>query len=676
MALQTILLAPGVNAEATDTLNVATISQSQLVRFKLSGTFVLVEKMGGWQKYYPAPVNSPVRELHAWVDLAATTHLAIAAEQSLTVLTNGTANDITPATLVSNVAVNFSTTNASNVITVVDANIITTALDSIYIQTPISIGGLLLQGSYQISLTLSSTSYQFKAASNATSTVSNGGVVPVFSTTNNSSSVNVQMTGHGLSVGNSFSVPTPTTVGGLTVSGYYVVQSVVDANNFTINNTYVATSTASGSMNGGNAEITYYITIAPIANPGGYGVGPYGLGGYGIGVTPSPTAGNPMVTTNYTLDNWGEIIMACPTGGAIYRWSADAGFNNATRILTAPIANGGIFISNPYQILIAWGSSIGSVQDPLLIAWSDSGNFNTWTATALNQAGTYRIPTGSKIMGALQGPQFGFIWTDIDVWAMTYVQPPFVFGFNKLAAECGLIARHAACVTNSTVYWMGNNQFYQYAGQGVQPIVCSVWDVIFQDLDLNNLDKIYAGTNNGFGEIMWFFPSLSGGTGEVDSYVKYNFVLQCWDYGRLARTAWIDQSVLGQPIGGDPNGFVFQHEVANDADGQAMGEFFETGFARISDGDQMMFVDWMLPDFTHGMFNGPQNATLQITFKYLDYPNQQEKIKGPYQVNATVLYRNPRLRGRQIAMRIEGTGLGGWWRMGGLRYRSAPDGKR
>lgn len=676
MPLQTIRLSPGVNVEATDTQNATTITASQLIRFKPSGEMVLVEKMGGWQKFYPASVGSPVRALRAWSDIAAASHLAIAAETSLNILTNGAMQPITPFLTTDNVAVDFSTTSGSNVVTIVDAGLVTSTLDSIVITTPISVGGLVLQGAYPITLTLSSTSYQIKATSNATSTVSHGGAVPIFGTTLNSAAINVNIINHGQTVGTNFSVPTPTTVGGLTVSGIYVVQSVIDSAHFTINASYTATSTTTGNMNGGNAQILYYITTSPTLPAAGFGVSTYGPGAYGIGVAPVPTAGATLTTKNWSLDNWGEILMACPTNGAIYQWSPDGGYTAASKIVTAPIASGGIFIANPSQILIAWGSSIGSVRDPLLVSWSDSGNYYQWSATALTQAGSYRIPTGSKIIGALQGPQFGFIWTDVDVWSMTYIQPPFVFGFNKLADECGLIGQHAACATNSTVYWMGNNSFYQYAGQGVQPIVCSVWDAVFQDLDQSNLNKITAASNNGFGEVSWFYPSISGGTGEVDSYVKFNFILNCWDYGKLNRTAWIDQSVLGQPIGANSLGYVYQHEVANEADGVAMGEWFETGYAQIAEGEQLMFVDWMIPDFTYGKFKGPQTAALNITLKYTDYPDKPERSKGPYQVTSVTSYRNPRLRAREVRMRIEGAGLGGWWRLGGLRYRAAPDGKR
>lgn len=676
MPLQTITLDAGVNAESTKTLNAAVIQESQLIRFKAAGKMVLVEKLGGWEKFYPASIGSPIRDLHAWMDTNATAHLAIGAELSLSVLTNGSLTNLTPRLFVSDTAPDFSTTAGDPVVTVVDPNIANSILNTIYIATPVAVGGIILQGSYAVTSTLSPTSYQITASSNAVSTVANGGALPVFTTTLNSASVSVNLTSHGYGVGSTFAIFTPTTVGGLTLDGSYLVQSVIDADNFTINAPTLATSAASATMNGGDVQIIYYITVSPTIPAAGYGVGPYGSGGYGLGIAPTPTPGTPITATNWTLDNWGGILLACQADGAVYNWSPDSGYSVASRVMNAPLVNGGIFVSNPYQILVAWAASINGVQDPLLVSWSDSGDYTNWSVSALTQAGSYRIPTGSRIVGGLQGPQFGFIWTDIDVWAMQYIQPPLVFGFTKLATECGLIARHAACVVNSTVYWMGSNQFYQYAGAGVQPIVCSVWDFVFQDLDTDNLDKIHVASNNGFGEVAWYFPSLSGGTGEVDSYVKFNFILNCWDFGRLDRTAWIDQSVLGQPIGANSAGYIYQHEITNDADGAPMGEYFETGYAQIAQGEELTFIDWMIPDFRYGKFNAPQTASLNITLKYTDYPGQTEKSKGPYQVASITSYRNPRIRGREIGMRIEGTGIGGWWRMGGLRYRGAPDGKR
>lgn len=677
MPIQSIALVPGVNAEITPALGQAQVVNSQLVRWRMAGNQVLLEKLGGWQKFYPLSFGSAVRALHAWEGINSDTHLAVGCESSLNVITDGTAQGVTPRTLITNPTVDFSTTNGSAAVTIVDAGITVTVYDSIYLLTPVSVGGLVLQGAYQIGNVVSASSYRITASANATSTVADGGAVPIFTTTSGSPSVNVQLDNHGELVGGQFQVPTPTTVGGITISGAYIVQSIVDANNFTITATAAAASSASASMNGGNASIEYFIAISPTVPSAGYGVGAYGDGAYGIGVSPSPSPGNPITTSNWTLDNWGEILLACPKDGPIYQWSPDSGFSNATKIFTAPLVNGGIFVSNTAQILVAWASSTASVQDPLLIQWSDSGDYTNWTASALTQAGNFRIPTGSKIVGGFAGPQSNIIWTDLDVWAMDYIEPPLVYGFNKLATNCGLIARHAYATADADVYWMGNKQFYRMRGGSVESIPCPVWDFIFQDLDTNNLDKICCASNNGFGEVAWYFPSKSGGTGEIDSYVKVNTDLGfIWDFGRLQRTAWIDQSVVGQPIGATATGLVYQHEVSPDADGQPMLSSFTTGFFQVADGNLLNFVDLIIPDFRYGYDESPPGATLSLSMTFTDYPGASALTVGPYNMTNTVPFINTRLRARYASMTIGSADLGYFWRMGNLKIRSVPDGMR
>jgi len=686
MPLQTVTLQAGVNAELTAAQAQATIISSQLVRFKGAGNNrlqtgivvpdILVEKLGGWTKFYPLSLGSPVRDLHAWEGLNADTHLAAGCETSLDVISSGVAVDVTPHTLITNPAVDFSTTSGGATVTIVDAGLTPSTFDSIFLLTPVSVGGLILSGAYQIITVAGSTSYTITAASNATTTVSHGGAVPVFTTTVSSPFVNVQLTGHGETVGETFAASVPTTVGGIVISGGYIIQAVVDANNFTIINSVSATSSATGAMNGGNAAIEYFIGSTPNVPPAGYGVGTYGTGSYGIGISPTPTPGTPITTSNWTLDNWGEVLIACPANGPIYTWSPDSGFSTANKIVGAPLINGGIFVSNSAQILIAWASSLGGVQDPLLVQWSDSGDYTNWSVSALTQAGNYRIPTGSKIVGGMAGPQFNLIWTDLDVWAMDYVEPPLVYGFNKLATNCGLIGRHAYATADASVYWMGNKQFYVMTGGSVTSIPCPVWDFIFQDLDTNHLDKIYCASNNGFGEVAWYFPSKSGGTGEIDSYVKVNTDLgYAWDFGRLQRTAWIDQSVVGQPIGADASGYVYQHEISPDADGQPMLSSFSTGYFQVADGDQLNFIDWCIPDFREGTYAGAASAILDLSINFTDYPGSPAQTVGPFNITSTTPFVNPRLRARYAALMIGSSNLGSFWRMGGLKLRATPDGR-
>lgn len=676
MPLATVKLAPGVNQEITQAQGMAQITSSQLIRFKYAGNEILPEKLGGWQKFYPLSFGSVVRDLHAWEGINADTHLAIGCTASLNVLTDGVPQDVTPQTDTTNDTPSFTTVNTSNLVTIDDTNITVSEFDSVFILTPVAVGGLIIQGAYPINTVLDSDTYTILAASDANADVSAGGAVPSFTTASGSALVNVELVANGYAIGTVFPIPTPTTVGGITLSGAYLVQAITDADNFTIIASSAATSTDTVSMNGGDVSILYFIGNAPAGVSAGYGIGAYGDGGYGLGIVPPTTPGTPITATNWDLDNWGEVLIATPANGPIYIWSPDSGFPVGTKIVGAPLINGGAFVAQPAQFVIAWASSQNGVQDPLSVHWSTSGDYTDWTVSSQTQAGGYRLPTGSKIVGGCAGPNFNVLWTDVDVWSMDYIEPPLIFGFNAIATNCGLISQHGFATLNATIMWMSNNQFCRLRGEVVESVPCSVWDFVFQDLDLDNADKIHAGSNSLFNELVWYFPSLSGGTGDCDSYVKYNPLLNTWDSGRLARTAWIDQSPVGQPIGGGPQGYVYQHEVSPDADGQPMISWLETGYFEIADGEMLSFVDWILPDFKYGVEDGDNGAILQITLSFGDYPTSEPKTKGPYSVSSVTPYVNSRLRGRFVGLRIESQDLGSFWRLGALKVRSAPDGRR
>lgn len=675
MPLSTIKIAPGVNAEITDAQGMAQITSSQLIRFKFAGNEVLPEKLGGWQKFYPLALGSVPRDLHAWEGINNDTHLAAGCEQSLNIITDGVLQNVTPRTQTTNNAPNVETINGNPEVTINDPGITVSAFDSIYILTPISIGGIILQGPYAIETVLDADSYTIIVPNAPTATAGPGGDLPEFATTIDSAFVNVELADHGYVVGQVFAIPTPTTVGGITLQGAYLVQAVVDVDNFTIISSVTAASTDTEEMNAGDAQIVYYIGLAPSPTLAGYGTGGYGAGGYGTGIVPPTTPGTPIVATNWTLDNWGEVLIATPANQSIYTWSPDSGFPVAVRIVDAPLINGGAFVAQPAQILVAWASSQGGVQDPLSIMWADAGDYTNWAVTSQTQAGGFRLPTGSKIVGGGAGPNFNIIWTDVDCWSMDYIEPPLVFGFNNVGTNCGLLCRHGWAILNSVVYWISNNTFCRLRGETVETIPCSIWDVIFQDLDTDNVDKIHAGSNSLFGELVWYYPSRSGGTGDCDSYAKYNPLLNTWDYGRLPRTAWIDQSPVGPPVGASPAGLLFQHEVSPDADGQPLVSWFQTGFWEIADGDQLQFVDWIFPDFKWGLYNGDQQAVVNITFRYGDYPNSVTKMVGPLSFTKESLYQNPRLRGRYVGIMVQSEDLGSFWRLGAVKIRSAPDGR-
>jgi hypothetical protein len=688
-------LLPGVDQNKTPALNEAAISYSQLIRFIPDRTLGgLVQKLGGWTKYFGSTINSIVRCLWAWEDTNSNSYLGVGAEGvaaggggALSVIVSGGISDITPQKTTVNPAVSISTTSGSNQITVTDTGRNINNYDVVDIQTQISVGGLILFGQYQCYAVPAANTYYIYATdvlgnpALATSTVVTGGAVAQYATTNLSDLVSVTLNNHGYVAGDTYPALVATTVGGVTIYGNYSVVSVTSANVFVISASNSATSTTTGFQNSGNAHYVYYRGIGPTPPAAGYGRGPYGVGGYGTGISATGALGTPINAIDWTLDNWGEIFISNPLNGPIYQWSPVSGNIVANVIPEAPSVNQGMFVAMPQRQIIAFGSTTNGIIDPLLIRWCDVNDYNQWIPSITNQAGSYRIPKGSRIVQGIQAGQQGLIWTDLGCWAMQYAGPPYVYQFNELGTGCGLIGRKAAGSMSGTVYWMGQSQFYRLSGNGIEPIRCPVWDVIFQDLDTDNLDKIRFAANSRFGEITWYYPTNSNG-GEINAYVKYNVVLDQWDFGEntaqnpyVARTAWINESVLGPPIGAGTNTYLYQHETSTDADGQPMYSSFQTGYFVITEADNKMFVDQVWPDMKWGYYGGVQNANLKLSFYVTDFAGQTPITYGPYNLTQNTTYITPRFRGRLVSIKMESEDIGSFWRLGNTRYRFQPDGK-
>ena len=600
-----------------------------------------------------------------------------------------------------------------------------------YVGQPIYVGGVdtaNFNGSFTVTaidtftVTYTQTGISTAASStggNVSPRVTLGGVPPEFTTSSGVATVTVDLANHGYQVGDTFNVPIATSVGGISVSGLYTVTKVNTANQFEITAEFAATSNDNAYENSGNLRVVSFVSIVS-ADQGDnfvYGGGVYGEGTYGNGFVPTPNSGTAITATDWTFDNWGSILVACPKNGALYFWQpVGSAVQNLGYMPNAPVYNTGAFVAMPQRQVIAYGSSFGSIQDPLLVRWCDLEDFTTWQGTANNQAGSYRIPTGSRIVGGLQGPQQGLLWTDLDVWAMQYIGPPFIYGFNKIGANAGLISQKAAGQMGGVVYWMSQKQFFKFGGNGVEVIPCPIWDQVFQNffpgVDANGnpyTDRIRCAPNSQFNEITWYFPahytndidpatgialdSQQIGTGEVNAYVKYNVALNQWDYGYqhpdnpdvlVGRTAWIDQSVLGPPIGaaaatsvvGQTTGFyIYQHETDNNADGVAMQSGFTTGYAALSDGDSMMFIDQVWPDMKWGFVDEPKTAQVKLTFYVTNYPGDPPIEYGPYTVTRQTQYLSVRMRGRLIAFSVSSTDSNSFWRIGAIRYRFQPDGR-
>ena len=709
----TFKIRPGVDTNETPVLNQAAVSSCNLIRFKPDADqgFGLVEKLGGWAKFYSGKMQAVVRQLLAWQDLQGFQWVAVgmdvaaagspaAGQDGLAVLsavqgpggvtTGQNLTLITPIYLASDVVPNFSTVAGSSTVTVVDTvstNILPGTV--VYIAVPVAVGGIPLFGLYEVIASTGLSSYQITGTTKlgapylAETTETNGGSVPSITTVSGSSIATENFTDHDYNVGDTFSVLVPTAVGGITFYKDYVVQTIPNDNSFTIQAAATATSAATVSLNSGDARLVYSVAQQLPSSTTGYGVGGYGSGGYGTGGSVPVVTAAPAAAIDWSLDNWGEVLLACPDQcvvfginiSGIYAWDPTSGATNAVLIPQAPAVNDGFFVAMPQRQIIVWGSTFTGTQDALLVRWCDVENYSSWLGTVSNQAGSYRISKGSKIVGGIQGPQQGILWTDLGVWSMQYIGLPYVYSFNELGNGCGLIAKKAAASVNGVVYWMSQTQFFMLNSNGVTPLNCPVWDVVFQNLDQTNLRKIRCAPNSRFGEVSWFYPSKQGG-GEVDSYVKYNFIMGVWDFGVLGRTAWVNQSVIGPPLGADPSSlYLYQHEISPDADGQPLLATFTTGFFALSDADVQTFVDEVWPDMKWGYFGGNQNATVQLSFGVCNFPGQAPTSYGPYPVTALTTFFSPRLRGRLIQITVASSDIGSFWRIGGLRYRGMPDGR-
>lgn len=491
-----------------------------------------------------------------------------------------------------------------------------------------------------------------------------------FTTVLGSNVVSVASTSHNLAVGDFVELSGATTFNNVTMNGEFQVNTIIDANNYTL----IATSTASASGVGGGAAVAfqYLLPVGPVDTTfqAGFGTGGFGLGPFGEG-----SASNFLIPARtWSIDNWGEFMVANPRNGGIYQWMPASGTNTrATTLTNSPLFNSGIMVGSSQQQLISWGAETGGTQDLMLLRWTDVGDNTDWVASPTNQAGSFRLSRGSRIMSVMGSSLVNLIWTNEGLWTMQYIGQPFIYGFTQVGFSCGLIAPKAAASTSKGVFWMdiGAN-FFAYNGT-VMPLDCPVRDVIAKNLNTQQLDKIFTAQNSEFNEVSWFYASA--GSTEIDSYVKYNYAENLWDFGSLPRTAWEDHENFSTPMATDPNGFLYNHESGVDADNSPMDSFAQTGYAMDSDGDWFMFLERLVPDFA--TFVGSLNASIIA----VNYPNEVKSddpiTYGPLPIVAGVTpFQIFRARGRGLAIRIESNSLGGNFRVGLNRVRMSRAGRR
>ena len=535
--------------------------------------------------------------------------------------------------------------------------------------------------------------YVYQSGTNADITPirQSNSLTSVFTTTNTSSNVVVNHTSHGAILGDFITISNVSAnVGGITTTDLENEFEIVQINNV---NAYTITTPGTANANvttTANASIDYQINIGPAVQIFGYGWGAatWGESTWGTTRTSSEVV---LDMRQWSLNNWGEDLILTAKNSGTFDWDTSGGLstNRAEAIANAPTSSILSIVSTESRHLICMGTetTIGdtSTQDNLFIRWSDQEDYNSWFPNTTNSAGSQRIAGGSEIRCAKPAKGTILIWTDTTMHSMSFIGPPFIFGFRQLGNDCGSVSLNSAIVVDDIAYWMSDGQFFRFAG-AVQEIPCPILNHVFDDINKQQYQQVYAGHTSDFSEIVWYY--CSSNSTDIDKYVMYNYLENSWYFGSLNRTTWLDNGVEPNPLGTEylPNSniaslttiygltpgrsLIYRHENGVDADGTAMTAFIESGDGDIQDGETFSFINKVIPDFK----NQTGNAT--ITLKTRDYPNNDRVSGESITVSNSTAFYNSRIRGRQSSIRIQSDELGSNWRFGTLRINVRPDGKR
>lgn len=622
MPLQKILFKSGVNRERTSYSNEGGWYECDKVRFRQG----LPEKIGGWQRISSTTYLGVCRSLWNWVTLGSINLLGVGTNLKFYLEEGGAYNDITPIRETTAAGdVTFAATNGSNVITVADNGHGATEGDFVTFSGAVSLGG------------------------NITADVLNQ---------------------------------------------EYQVDALLDANSFTIIAT--ATANASDTGNGGSSTVgAYQIHVgAAYAIPlAGWGAGTWGGGVWGTG----------LVSTEairlWSQTNFGEDLIFGPRGGGMYYWDATAGVDtravplqNLAGASDVPIVQNVIEISDISRFVFAFGANeiASATINPMLVRWSDQENPANWTPAATNQAGSIVLSRGTRIVAAKQSRQEVLVWTDSAVYSMQYVGAPAVWAAQLVGENISIAGQNAVGYANGVAYWMGKDKFYKYDGR-TQPLASDLRRHVFSDFNTQQYDQVFAGTNESFHEVWWFYCSTN--QTDVDKYVVYNYMENTWYYGNLSRTAWLDSGLRNFPLAATYSYNLVNHEVGTDNNETdttlPIAASISSSQFDLDDGHQFAFIWRVLPDIT---FTGSTATAPVATMTLLPLANSGSGYNDPLSqggISSANITRsavlpieqytgqlNTRIRGRQLAVKIESTALGVSWQLGTPRIDMRPDGRR
>jgi len=499
-----------------------------------------------------------------------------------------------------------------------------------------------------------------------------------FSGTASSRVANVSLTGHGAQTNDLVHVGTSTylTDGNhsASVGLYRVVSAGTDHFDISLREEAVSSYSSESAV---STSFQFLITAGLKSNGAlfGWGSDSYSDGFYGL-------AGSGGVATDlrqWSLANWGEDLIACQRQGALYYRETSAG-GRASVVNNAPTENSFMFLSNPSRQVVLCGTCVaGGNYDPMLIRWSDTEDYTEWTAAVTNGSGDYRIPVGSKIVGAMDSKKQHVIFTDEGSYAMNYEGPPNYYSFDRLGGNCGMVGMNAGCEVNGLLYWMAAGSLYVYDGT-VRRLASSLDEALFSQnhpyrLNLNQKEKVFCGVNSDFGELWWFYPA--GDNIENSRYVVYNYSEDTFYDGNMVRTTWDGSDLFDTPIATEAvsvSHAYLEHETGYNDGVNVMGAFIRSGEVQLNEeganGDKMLFVDQFVPDFR-------QTAPVKVFLDAKKYPQEAEMFtKGPLVITETTGKKSVRLRGRQMNVLVQCTVANAEFRIGDMRVRLQPDGER
>lgn len=727
--LAKIKLQPGINRDLTSYTNTGGWFDSNFIRFRNG----LPEKIGGWTKVYASqtPLTGVCRKMYDWSNLVGTAYLAIPTNIKFYVDNSSTIIDITPirrsVTLGSNP---LATTNTSNTVVVTDVNHGAVVGDYITISGAATTNGITaanLNKEFVVANIINTDAYTVTVATPATSTGSGGGSSVVVSYQFHpgiASAVTYAGWGAGPwggvagSAGWGYSP-------GTTVTTYYSGLWTVDnygedmiacprdvVNGVKMSNLPIATTNTSNiitvtqvnhGLSNGNAIIISGVTSS--------------IGGVPVSLingTHTITVANSNAFT-YTVPS-ANAATSTATGGtdayifasSLVYWDITdsdgpaVSFSNlgsAYAKVYLPYVSTEIMVSDQNRQVIALGCNPFDTtqgQDKMVVRWSDSSDPTNWDiADTTKTAGEQRLSSGSYIVTAIQNREEILIWTDSSLFSMTYVGPPYGYGFNLVGANFDIMGPNSKVVAGSNAYWMGTNNFYIYDGK-IAAMPCSVRDYVFLDISIEDGDKVYCSSDTGNNEVIWFYPSESqgpSGSREVDRYVVYNYVENAWYYGTLSRTAWLDRRGHTNPRAVGPDGYLYNQESGDDDGSTATPSpivaYIQSSPIEIEEGDSFLFINRVIPDLTfrdsttHG---SEQQPSVKFTIKPQDYPGSAIGSGDERSVtrNSSVVldvnrFTNQvftRLRARSVILRVESDETGVQWRLGTPRFEMRKDGRR